>query len=361
MAVYFVFFAFLLLGLLPDPTKKSRAYIHLVFLLLFIIIGFRDISVGTDTLSYVEDFTYYSRLSWGEIVHDAMTHKEPVFHLIVGLLSRITSNYTFYLCFWALFPVIALHSFFNNELRSKIDVTIGVIVFFILGLFAFFVAGIRQTAAISVLLMSYKYLKRLEQTNLRQLFKNGTFIKFALLFILAISLHNSSLIFALALFVRFVKVRWWFIFVPVGLFFIGNYVDANLLNNWAQFVFEETYHQYGTSYESSLSIAGFLMQLILFVICFLQKDELIKENPDNQALLVFALLGLVFQSMVGIIAEMYRVSFYFGMFNMILVPRALAIYKKGPIGSVAYLAFILGSLFYLFVLSSGNLTEYKFV
>ena len=360
MVVYFIFFALLLLGLLPIPAKKSNAYILFVAVLLFFIVGFRDVSVGVDTPSYVEEFISYSRLNWDGIVRDAMTHKEPVFYLIVGILSRITSNYTLYLCFWALFPTIALYSLFKKELKSKIDVFIAVIVLFILGIYAFFVAGIRQTSAMSVLLISYKYLNRIEHTSIRNLIKNRDVIIFTLLFVFAVSLHKSSLLFALALLARFIRVRWWFIFIPLALFFIGNYIDATLLNNWAQLVFDETYYQYGTNYESSLSISGFLMQLILFVICFLQRNKLIREDPGNEVLFVFALAGLFFQSMTGIIAEMYRVSFYFGMFNLILVPRALAFYKKGPIGPVTYWAFILGCLFYLFVLSSGNLTEYLF-
>lgn len=361
MVVYIVLFALVLLGSLPDPSKRSNPYIFFVALLLFVLIGFRDKSVGVDTMSYVEDFSNYSWLNWKAVVRDALTHKEPVFHLICGALSRVSGNYTFYLCFWALFPAIALYSLFKNELKSKVDVTISVIVLFILGIYAFFVAGIRQTAAMSILLLSYRYLKRLDGVRVRYYLKNADLIKFAILLVLAFLLHNSSLVFSLALFARFIKVKWWFIFIPVGLFFIGNFVNAAQINYLAQFVFEETYHQYGTSYESNLSIAGFLMQLILFVICFLQKGKLIKENPDNQVLLVFALIALVFQSMVGIIAEMYRVSFYFGMFYLILVPRALVMYKRGPLKSGAYWAFILGSLFYLFVLSSGNLTEYSFV
>lgn len=361
MSIYIVFFVLLLLGLFPNPMKKRNGYILFISILLFILIGFRDISVGVDTLSYVNDFKFYGRLDWNGLVRESMTHKEPVFHLIVGLLSKITSYYTIYLCFWALFPVVALYYFFKNELNTKIDVAIAVIVIFILGIYAFFVAGIRQTAAMSILLFSYKYLKRIDKNKLNSLFKNADFIKFILLLVCAYSLHNSSIVFVLTLFVRFFKVRWWYLFIPIGLFFIGNYVDAAQLNILAQYVFEEKYSQYGTSYESSLSIAGFLMQLILFIICFIQKNSLIKSNPSNQALLIFSILGLVFQSMVGIIAEMYRLSFYFGMFNMLLVPRALYLYKKGPIGNLAYWGFIIGGLFYLFILSSANLTEYMFV
>ena len=79
MEIYVFFFFVVILGLFPNPSKYSQGYLFLISLILFVIIGFRDVSVGVDTLSYVEDYKYYCRLSWNNLVQDAMTtKKEPV-------------------------------------------------------------------------------------------------------------------------------------------------------------------------------------------------------------------------------------------------------------------------------------------
>ena len=53
MEIYVVLFFILILGLFPKPAGKSSAYLLVTTILLFTIIGLRNINVGIDTLSYV--------------------------------------------------------------------------------------------------------------------------------------------------------------------------------------------------------------------------------------------------------------------------------------------------------------------
>ena len=360
MGIYVVFFIILLLGLLPKPKGSSRVYLLISTILIFVIIGLRDITVGIDTLSYVEDFMYYCRKNWSEIYRDAFTHKEPVFHLTVGLLSRVSNSYPFYLMFWAMFPTIALFSIFKDELkRCKLDIMLAIIVLFNLGIITFFQAGIRQTAAMSIILLSYKQLHRIGTTHFYSFLKDKHFYTFLFFLGMAFCFHNSVIIFIFALFVRNLKVRWWYIFIPVGIYILSSYVQLDMLTQMAFIAFQDQYAQYGTSYQSELSLSGFLMQVIIFLICFIPRNRVIKIDSQNQALYNFAILGLVFASLTGLIAEMYRLSFYWSMFYVLLLPRSLDAYNK-RIREVGYVGFIIGSLVYLFFLSSANLTEFSF-
>jgi len=362
MEIYVVLFFILILGLFPKPAGKSSAYLLVTTILLFTIIGLRNINVGIDTLSYVEDFKHYCNLSWSVIYRDAFTHKEPVFHLVVGLISRVTSWYPAYLMFWALFPIVALYCYFKDELkRRKIDVLLAIIVLFNLGIITFFQAGIRQSAAMSIVLLASRNLPKIDSTHFYSFLKDKHFYLFLIGLLIAFCFHNTAIIFILAIFVKDIKVRWWYMFIPVGIYILSSYIQLDLLTQAALMAFQDNqYGQYGTSYESELSLSGFIMQLIIFFICFFSRNNVIKEDVHNQALYNFAILGLAFASMTELIAEMYRLSFYWSMFYVLLLPRALDGYKNKVIRTVGYIGFIVGSLVYLFFLSDANLTEFSF-
>lgn len=357
--VYAYFFALLLIGAFVTPKKYSNAYLIVMLLYLLCIIGLRDITVGQDTEDYVNDFYQISGYNEHNVFHDILSESEPLYIIITWLSSRFSSSYTFFLYVWALFPITALFVIFRNELHGTIEYCCGFFVFFLIGLFAFFVAGIRQAAALSILLCTYPYLKRINIYSFEVIkhFKD-IFIFFLLVFI-AYLIHNSSILFILVLFIKDIKVRWWFVFIAVAAYFVGSYLDMGQVVYLASFLFKDRFGYYGESRTEVLSLSGFVMQLILFLICFIKRKTLIKLDPTNSYLFIFMLVGLLVQSLTGVLGEMYRVSFYFSMFGMILVPRALSLYKYTFKSQIASLAFFILSMVYLFYLSSANLPKYQ--
>ena len=264
--------------------------------------------------------------------------------------------------FWALFPIVALYCYFKDELKQrKIDVLLAIIVLFNLGIITFFQAGIRQSAAMSIVLLASRNLPKIDSTHFYSFLKDKHFYLFLIGILIAFCFHNTAIIFILAIFVKDINVRWWYMFIPVGIYIVSSYIQLDLLTQAALMVFQDNqYGQYGTSYESELSLSGFIMQFIIFFICFFSRKNVIKENTHYKALYNFAILGLVFASLTELIAEMYRLSFYWSMFYVLLLPRALADYKNKTIRTIGYSGFIIGSLIYLFFLSAANLTEFTF-
>jgi hypothetical protein len=256
---------------------------------------------------------------------------------------------------WALFPAIGLYALFKNELKTPFEVSVAVLVFFTIGLYAFFVAGIRQTAALSLILCGYKYFEEIKLTGF---YKQRSFYIFAILLFCAYQIHNSSIIFLFAFAAKYFKPRWWYILIACGMYFIASSVQLSQLTNIAALVFDDRFAAYGNSYKSELSLSGYFLQLILFAICIIQKDNLIKANANNKFFINMMLIGLIFQSLTGLIAEMYRVSFYFSIFSLVLVPRALNLYRKMKIGGAFCSIFVCSILLYIFVLASTSLPEY---
>ena len=188
---------------------------------------------------------------------------------------------------------------------------------------------------------------------------NRNLLLFLLLLSTAYLIHNSSIIFLIALPFLFVKVGWWYLILVVGLFSIDKMVGMEQLTVLSALIFEDRFSTYGTTYESSQNLSAFIMQLILFLICFVNKNKLMLQDCDNIFLINLVFLGLVFQSMSEMMAEMARISFFFGMFYLILLPRVFKLIPK-PISNLSYFTFVIVGIIYLFCLSSSNLPVYKF-
>lgn len=360
--VYIIFFSILILGTLVTNTRKeSINFLFLIMAILWAIIGLRDVTVGPDTLGYTEDFMRFSRMSFSEMWKLAFTTKEPLYVIVSWFPSVFTTNYTAFLLIWALFPVCSLYKVFRVELQDSKDFLIAMLIFFLLGLFAFYVAGIRQTAALSLVFFAgTKYLSLLNLGGLKFVMRDRKLYSFILLIVLAYLIHNSSILFLLAIPFLFVKVYWWYLVLVFGLFFIGKYVQIDQVVLLSGLFLGDRFATYGTVYESSQNISALIMQIILFLICFLVKNKLIRRNSQNNFFFNMLFLGLIFQSLSEVIAEMARISFYFSMFAMVLVPHAFKEYPSNC-RKFVYFGFVVVSLYYLFFLTSTNLPKYHSV
>ena len=359
--VYTLYFILLIFGALIVKGKRgNNHYLFGVMTFLFLIIGLRDVSVGADTLSYTEDFFYFYHKSFSEIWNHACKSKEPLYILISWFPSLYSDSYTSYLLTWALFPTFSLYWVFKAELQDGKDILIALLVFFLLGLFAFYVAGIRQTAALSIVFAGARCLRNFSWNGFKKLIFNRSIYTFFLAITIAYMIHNSSILFVLAIPCLFFQVRWWYLLLVLGLFFISKFVQLDAIIMLSKFFFEERFDTYGTVYESSQNVSALIMQVILFLVCFVVKGKLIKNDSYNNFFLNMMFLGLVFQSLSELMAEMARVSFYFSMFAMILVPKAFREYPKDT-KLLSYAGFVVISIFYLFFITSSNLPKYHSV
>lgn len=320
--------------------------------------GFRSMEVGVDTKGYVEDFYRLSSMKYENFKECLTVAKEPLYYIGTWLIGQICSSSTAYLLFWAILPSIALYILLKDANLLPRGIMISFLCFFSLGFFAFFVAGIRQTAAISVVLLAYRRLTKEKIEWSFSFILSKQFLMFILWMYVAYNLHNSSMLFLLALPLLKLNVRWWYFPFVISLFFIGSFVKIGFLIEMSQLFFDDRFASYGTVYESSQSISAFLMQFIMFTICYIKRNELIKTDYCNNYLFNMMMVGLVFQSMSGMIYEMARVSFYFSIFAIILVPKAIEEYA--PVQQkMLYAGMSILLLFYLFFLSGSNLPEYS--
>lgn len=347
MWAYVLFFFFVFTGAATTlKTKNSNWYFVFTAVLLWLLIGLRDISVGTDTFGYVGEFTSIAKLSSFLMWKHALMYKEPLYILITWIISRISTNYTLYLLFWALIPSASLYITFRRAFDDRVECLISILVFFLLGLFAFYVAGIRQTAAISIILLSFKSISEKK------------LIHFLLYVLVASLFHNSAIIFIIAFPVWFIRFRWWYLFILGALLYFVSFVALDSIFVFTEYFFGDRFENYSMGYESTQSNSALIMQFILFGICVVKAKTLIKKDNSNSTLILLAFIGVCFQSMAGMLAEISRISFYFCVFDLILVPRALKEFGRSNT-RLLIAAFSVVALIYLFFLTSANLPEYQ--
>lgn len=358
--IYVLLFAFLIIGSTSSKPNR-RSYLAFVSLIFWLLIGFRGPSVGVDTAGYIADFNSFGQLGLANLLQAFREKSEPLYILIMWLSFQVSENYTLMLLVWALFPVLAMYASLKQNLQNSTDYCISILTLFLLGFFVFFTAGIRQTATISLVLYSYKYLKEPLENKL---LKDRNTWKFLLCIGIGYLIHNSILLFLfvypIKAILQNVRIKWWYLLFVIALFFAGSAINISQVQVVSQFLFNDRYWQYGETYESSWNASAFIMQFLLFIFCFLMRNRLAKRDNSNTLLLNLVMIGLVFQSMSGVLAEMARVSYYFSIFYLILLPKAIREISNNGKNNAVYIVFIAVSLVYLIFLTSTNLPVYKF-
>ena len=211
-------------------------------------------------------------------------------------------------------------------------------------IFVFILQGLRQSVAMAIILFSLKFIY------------DRKLLKFLLLVLLATLFHQSALVFLIVYPLYNLKVtKIHFLIIGIS-FFMCTVMPARVKQFIGFFVEDSRFEDYLEGRENMYSLSGFLLLFIIFAFCYMFKDEEIMKEPQNQFLYTLSMLGLVFQSAAGLVAEMFRVSYYFNMFNMLLVANvSVAVYDKKKIAVKSALILVFAAYFFI----SGGF-NYKF-
>jgi len=330
------FFSILLLGIFLPKTKKWRSiYVFISACLLVLTMGFRHYTCFIDTVGYVQRYWSLSGMSFIDITYNIP--KDVSFWYLSKIINGVSGgNYTIWLLILALsyvIPVSLLLKKYSNDLLYSY------IIFFSLGFFAFSMTGLRQTLALSIIVISFIFLI------------NGKLFSFVLLVILASLFHKTALIFLLAYpttMVRFDKKIFYcyiialFVLYGLGKVFLGYIVSLNIDDRFANY------------YDnlSGLNMSGLIQQIMiaLFSMYFLRKKL---EIPFYSILMHLTMIGILFQSLSFYIAEMFRISMYFSIFTIILFANAIkSIPHRGIKVFIPYSTLLVLVLY--FVLTDNN-------
>lgn len=343
--IYFILFFILLFlvevygGSSLVVCKRRFPKIHLlVFLGLFFLIGLRNQSVGTDTITYIYEFLGETK-EWNSIF---VENPEPLYTVLLLLCQKIFNNYTAFLCVFALPISFAFAGYLK---RYSEDYLISTLLFIVLGIMGFCMAGLRQSVALAISLIAYRYARERK------------ILPFLICCLVAYGFHNSSIVLIFIyplLAIKKINFKFWIAFIIA--FVLGVTRNSVIMTVASFFFTQDRYGIYGTVYTSSLNYTMLIIQGTLLLFCYFFRCKVIAENKDNATLYIMAFIGIIFQACTPILGEFFRLSLYFSFSLCVLVPKTIAVQEKLQIRKLMYFGIIFLSFVYIF-LSNGSIVR----
>ncbi|WP_313016295.1 EpsG family protein [Acetoanaerobium noterae] len=326
--------------ILPTNTKNKRFFVFVASIILFLISALRSITFGTDTIGYVNKYISLSYTSLYELLMNVITRtgKDPFFYLFAKVINLTGANYQIWL---AILAGIFCYSVSKLVSKYSVEPYISFIALISLGYFYFSLTGLRQTMALSMIILSYRYLRERE------------LVPFIMMILIGTLFHTSAIIFLIAypsanIKVGLKQILGILIALIIAFFFKESiYSVLDLLNMSDRYAY---YIEHGTS----LTISGFIIQLAIYLFCLLFKKNILSYDQNNMSLYNLLFLGLVFQAFAIVIAEFFRVSMYFSIFGIVLIPQVIATIKDKYIRVIVYISVLISLVAYIFWTGSFN-------
>lgn len=301
MLIYYVLFFFNIVTI-PINKYSSKVYWYLNAALVWFIMAFKNLAVGSDTNAYV---SLYRNSSTAVIPSDFINWFFPAngarfengYLVYNKLLASINSNPQFLFIVSASIFIICLTFMIQ---RLHLNTIVGILTFECLGFFSFFMSGLRQGLACSLCMVAFIFAIK----------KNP--IKFILFYYLALSMHSSAIIFGVVYLFNFMKNN----FKSNTLFMIAAFVFF--------FLFDDIYAQVATNSEemsnfvlSAENSGGFLnVSLSVAMVLVALISVRFAEIPDTDLKLYmfskYMLYGTIIFSLLSLKStQISRIAMYF--------------------------------------------------
>ena len=334
-----IFFWFLLPIFLVLFYNKGRVKLsYFLSLILFIILGFRDITTGNN-----DGENYYSLFLLGE---DYMTeHNVELFYVLINsFLIKYGLSFQWVLIVMSFISIACIFYAAHRSTRTEFKV----IVFFVLLTYYFYnFNAMRQMTSISILILSYTYLydKRIRA--------------FLILVIVASLFHKSSLIALLLLFFYKDKVQFSHpvaSLLLISSFIIGGFNLAAPLLGQLEVLFPEKY--LARANEETIVGSSFSISKLLLTVFFIY----IYGKIDKRDLyLKIALLGIVLFNFMSFSVVALRIAYP-------LTTAQILLYSSTPFVKVKndkqlnliILAYAVFLYYYMLVHNISGVLDYKF-
>lgn len=336
----------LMLGLaLTYNNQKlgNKVYLFIAFAVLYIISTFRSSNIGNDTTEY-----FYMFQKFGQAINvlELDTTIELGYVLFNKFLYSISPNPMILLAVTSAFVLgtVALFIYKNSPMAW-----LSIFLFINFRIYYFTLSGIRQSIALAIILISYKFIKERKP------------IIFSLLIILASFFHASALIFIIVYplsKINFSKVVMW-LYLAVGIFF---FITFNYFIDIIFKIFPKYQVYLYSDYFENVRLASFVDFSIIFIIFIfglmfkfnnLKLAERIKSNSNEEKNILFTIISIaVIVTLIAINASIIkRAAFYFFIFVIIYIPITIKEIKNKKVRIlVTYSILVLATLYNIIIL-----------
>jgi len=327
-------FILILISLRLILWKNRDIFIFIACFGLFLIASFRSPYFGSDTIHYVYKYFSFQYIDfsvfWVNIFNSSI--KDPTFYLLGKVISMIGINAQGWL---SILSFLFISNVYRLICKYSGEPLLSFVALISLGYFYFTLTGLRQGLAISIILFSFEYLK------------NRRLILFFVSVSLAALFHSSALIFLIAYPLVCIEARYEYL-VGALLAFIVSFFMGDAIRfivgtiGWTKYLSAYSVSTY------SLSYAGFIIQFLVLTFCLIYRKQLSYKNDENIILYNLLFIGLVFQAFSSVIAEFFRLSMYFSIFSILLIPNAILAEENKKLRVIQYLAIFTALVSYVF-------------
>lgn len=352
MSVFWFLFIYLFIIYIFSNSwrREQQRQVQTIFsgLGVWSILALRSPLCGTDLYSnegdYFHSFSMMSDYSFAEIIHSAVdSNMEKGWLIYNKLISCITNDFQVFLAITAGICLILIGFVFYKYSRN---VLLSFIVYVSFGLYIFSFSGLRQAMALSITFFSYYLLN------------NKKYLWFVACVFLASTMHNSAIIFLVALpltkFELSFKRGLICIYLLTGsLFFLRDIV------NWVTTVLFPS--RYGNYQDEGGAITMFFVYILLFLLSYITKNN---NNSKMQFYRWMILCAIVCQSL-GFIGSgaITRIGYYFSIFFPLIVIETVADIKNTQYRHIVNVAISIAFILFFYLTTKDgylNVVPYRF-
>lgn len=325
-----------------------KSSFYLLFLLLSLIVGFRDMIGGYDVYVYG---AYFDSLDKGITLKSIFSENqlfEKGFSIYNFLLHEFTRNrYIFFL----ITSLITYTLFALSSSRYALRILPIFLFFFFCKFFFMSFTYVRQGLAMSTIWLSIPFIEKRK------------FLPFSLLVILATSFHNSAVIFLLAYILSYRKfsslqiISMLFCSLILGQLGFLN----SILSFWGDVTQAEKIINYGDSEMGSTNIF-YIMDILLLTFCILYFRQLFYSDKKISTIVNIALLYSCITLLTIREATLLRFSWYFliGYFGVFAYSYRFFSYTKFYFVKVLILVYFLATFLRTMIIwDYGDMIPYK--
>ncbi len=322
--------------------KRGNEIIFLISVLpLIFLSSLRSLTVGTDTTAYVSFFNRINTLDDIKTYYDMVG--EPSFWLLCYIIKQTSNEYYVFLGSITLI-VTAIYSYSIDKICKYKFFSFFLLLF--VGPYFFHFNGVRQSVAIALFFLSFKYV--LEQK----------YVKYFLIIALGFTFHKSMLVCLPLYFILHNGVSRRSVLL-VLIFFLIAMLSFSTLFQMVSIV-DERYLEHGKANDVSGGVVTTIVSSV-FLLWFLILRKLndIKSNQYDIALFLY-LIGVLI-SVISVVQKvdpsgLQRLSLYFTQFQVVLFPISIMSIREH---SLKLIVLFFSFAFYIlyFVLTVGALNN----
>ncbi|WP_156290947.1 EpsG family protein [Oceanobacillus salinisoli] len=331
---------FFLLIIRTNLSKKL--FILITSIQLIVFNGLRSLNIGNDTNRY---YSIYLRIKESYSFRDfLLIDTDFGFKLLQKVTLLFTEDFHIWLLFVALFTFIPLGLFIY---RNSTGYFFSYLLFIGMGYYAFSFTGTRQTIAMIIVLLSYKYIL------------NKNLFKFLVILILAVSFHSSAIVFLPMYFVAQVNFSKYYFLSLLGFYILVYIFRFPIGELMTKFYYDENATLILNKYDSVGDIGGVAILLLLIILMGLFVYNPMKyKDKENRVLINIIIISFLIQMLSSFSYLFTRLNMYYLIFLILYIPHILTNIDKMPInmtpletrsirGFVKGLVIVLISLYYI--------------